>query len=120
MSYQGIRQSSDDGEIEIGNAYRPPHVLPDVVYQKDPSARPLLGRLLKYLGFAATIGIVGTIFYKILSLHSSLVPVNKPATSDTALFDDNGRYVMRNFDEIKPNANFLCGLGGVWGVPMVR
>ena len=27
---------------------------------------------------------------------------------------------MRNYDDIKPNSNFLAGLGGIWGVPMVR
>jgi hypothetical protein len=33
-------------------------------------------------------------------------------------FDSLGRYVMRNFDRVKPMSNFLSGLGGVWGVPM--
>lgn len=42
------------------------------------------------------------------------------STTGITLFDDNGRYVMRNYDDIKPNSNFLAGLGGLWGVPMVR
>ena len=41
------------------------------------------------------------------------------STAGITLFDDNGRYVMRNYDDIKPNSNFLAGLGGLWGVPMV-
>jgi hypothetical protein len=39
--------------------------------------------------------------------------------SDSALFDNDGRYVMRNYDDIKPSSNFLAGLGGLWGIPMV-
>ena len=46
------------------------------------------------------------------------MPQSEGAAS--ALFDDDGRYIMRNYDDIKPNSNFLAGLGGIWGVPMVR
>jgi hypothetical protein len=31
------------------------------------------------------------------------------------MFDNDGRYVMYNFDEQKQMANFLPGLGGYWG-----
>ena len=34
------------------------------------------------------------------------------------IFDDHGRYIMRNFDIVKPMSNFLNGIGGFWGVPM--
>lgn len=33
-------------------------------------------------------------------------------------FDSYSRYVMKNFDVLKPMANFLAGVGGLWGVPM--
>jgi hypothetical protein len=36
------------------------------------------------------------------------------------MFDHLGRYIMHNFDQKKPMANFLSGLSGFWGVPMVR
>jgi hypothetical protein len=35
-----------------------------------------------------------------------------------ASFDKLGRYVMTNYDRLKPMANFLAGVGGLWGVPM--
>lgn len=44
-----------------------------------------------------------------------------PLTSDsqsTSKFDSKGRYIMSNFDKVKPMSNFLNGLGGMWGVPM--
>lgn len=40
------------------------------------------------------------------------------SNSDGYLFDSHGRYIMHNFDTLKPMANFLAGLGGYWGVPM--
>lgn len=35
-----------------------------------------------------------------------------------SLFDSNGRYILKDFDESKPFSSFLAGLGGIWGVPM--
>lgn len=35
-------------------------------------------------------------------------------------FDKLGRYLMKDFDTRKPMSDFLNGLGGVWGIPMVR
>jgi hypothetical protein len=61
--------------------------------------------------------IFGT-FYFMRSAKTSIIPLL--STAGITLFDDNGRYVMRNYDDIKPNSNFLAGLGGLWGVPMVR
>jgi hypothetical protein len=39
-------------------------------------------------------------------------------TSDSALFDKEGRYILHDYDTRKPMSNFLAGLGGFWGVPM--
>lgn len=36
----------------------------------------------------------------------------------SSMFDAQGRYVMRDYDTLKPMSNFLNGLGGVWGIPM--
>lgn len=33
-------------------------------------------------------------------------------------FDHLGRFIMKNYDLKKPMANFLAGIGGLWGVPM--
>ena len=41
------------------------------------------------------------------------------ASSPDQMFDHLGRYIMHNFDQKKPMANFLSGLSGFWGVPMV-
>jgi hypothetical protein len=41
-----------------------------------------------------------------------------PETIILSDFDEEGRYVMRNYDQQKPMSSFLPGLGGVWGVPM--
>jgi hypothetical protein len=78
------------------------------------------GKLLFRIASAAAVG--GIIFATLYIMASSRTTMNPLSTtsSDTALFDDAGRYVMRNYDDIKPNSNFLAGLGGIWGVPMVR
>ena len=41
-----------------------------------------------------------------------------PAADNTPAFDSFGRYVMNNYDEAKPMADFLPALGGIWGYPM--
>ena len=35
-----------------------------------------------------------------------------------ALLDSRGRFIMRNFDSVKPMSSFLAGIGGMWGLPM--
>lgn len=40
------------------------------------------------------------------------------SSADDSTFDDQGRYIMRDFDLVKPMANFLNGIAGEWGVPM--
>lgn len=56
-------------------------------------------------------------FFLIAARRPLLTSLSEDSAS--ALFDDDGRYIMRNYDDIKPNSNFLAGLGGIWGVPMV-
>ena len=78
------------------------------------------GKLVRVAAVTAVLGMSLAAF----SLMASTTPIT-PApyaglSSDSGLFDDDGRYIMRNYDDIKPNSNFLAGLGGLWGVPMVR
>jgi hypothetical protein len=40
-------------------------------------------------------------------------------SSSKEQFDSLGRYIMRNYDETKPMANFLACLGGLWGGKML-
>ncbi len=35
-----------------------------------------------------------------------------------AIFDSLGRFILKQYDIKKPMANFLSGIGGLWGVPM--
>jgi disulfide bond formation protein DsbB len=52
---------------------------------------------------------------------SATPPITENSTSPPdQMFDHLGRYIMHNFDQKKPMANFLSGLSGFWGVPMVR
>ena len=41
-----------------------------------------------------------------------------PASLNSDAFDSFGRYIMHNYDEAKPMADFLPALGGIWGYPM--
>ena len=74
--------------------------------------------VLKFAMGAAMLVLAVTSFGTMVSNKGKIAPISAPASEDSAMFDDNGRYVMRNFDEIKPMSNFLAGLGGLWGVPM--
>jgi len=37
---------------------------------------------------------------------------------DTRTFDESGRFIMRDFDRMKPMSSFLPGVAGLWGIPM--
>ena len=49
---------------------------------------------------------------------SPSVEHNMEVINMSSVFDNLGRYVMKDYDETKPMANFLPALGGVWGYPM--
>lgn len=120
MSYQSVRQVADESHIEMPRlGVDEGSALKQLPHNRQSGRKSWTRKLMKFFFSAALLGITGTLFYKVLSSHSFLAPINKPAVSDTALFDDKGRYIVRNFDQMKPNANFLAGLGGLWGVPMV-
>ena len=50
--------------------------------------------------------------------EQSLNSRTSASSSDAPSFDSYGRYIFRDFDETKPMANFLAGIGGFWGIPM--
>ena len=64
--------------------------------------------------------IVTTIFYALVVSTRTVVPSESASAPENMMFDHLGRYIMHNFDQKKPMANFLSGLSGLWGVPMVR
>lgn len=66
------------------------------------------------------IGIVLVAIVFIIQCYKTVpLPLSSQSiTSDDQMFDYLGRYVMRNYDQKKPMANFLSGLSGFWGVPM--
>ncbi len=76
-------------------------------------------KYLKYALGTALLVIAVTTYGAMSKSKGDIAPISAPSSAETALFDDSGRYVMRNYDDIKPMSNFLAGLGGLWGVPMV-
>lgn len=76
---------------------------------------------------AALFCIAVTITLSSIAIVRPKIPrLTTPAVADSSanapeqMFDHLGRYIMHNFDQKKPMANFLSGLSGFWGVPMVR
>lgn len=75
-------------------------------------------RALCVLIFLGCIGFCGLLLY--FSWYPLNIKLEAALTVGASSFDEFGRYVMNNFDDAKPTANFLAGLGGIWGTPMVR
>jgi hypothetical protein len=114
-NYQGIRQISSDVKL-TGSAESDPAGME----VRDADAPRFSVKSLRYpLAFILLV-ILGISFGGDIISHYSVPPVKKPSIFDSNSFDDSGRYVVRNFDDKKPSANFLASLGGLWGVPMVR
>lgn len=114
-SYQGIRVLGE-GDVELSRKNTASDDDEKVIVE----ALTLKGKILRAILAILFLGTTGAIVTRMISTRSSLLPVAKPSTSDTSSFDQGGRYLMRNFDDMKPCSNFLAGLGGLWGVPMVR
>lgn len=67
-----------------------------------------------------SIGLCGLLLYFLwYSWYPLNIKLETALTVGASSFDEFGRYVMNNFDDAKPTANFLAGLGGIWGTPMV-
>lgn len=67
---------------------------------------------------SAVLVVSGLALLAIASLASTSYFPPATLSAENGEFDDQGRYIMRNFDLARPMSNFLPGLGGVWGVPM--
>lgn len=68
--------------------------------------------------FLAFAGYLYTTPTKPQSFGLSSTEESTSKSSSSENFDAYGRYIMRNFDQVKPMSNFLAGLGGLWGIPM--
>jgi hypothetical protein len=79
--------------------------------EEAPASKPTSNRFL--IGFFVTFAVVAMLY----SVGSSY-EVPGPAFMEESTLDTNGAYVMKDFDKRKPMANFLNGIGGVWGIPM--
>ena len=86
---------------------------------KDTSLIPVMSKLIACVTVLSVIVIVVATSFQ--PAHTILEPsmMDNTPTTDNPMFDHLGRYVMHNFDQKKPMANFLSGLSGFWGVPMV-
>ena len=72
-----------------------------------------------YIAGAVLLGL--TLVWVTQSRHAvgSLYGSSPDGGDDTeGALDELGRYVLKNFDSIKPVANFLAGVGGAWGTPI--
>jgi hypothetical protein len=58
--------------------------------------------------------IIGSLLFGGMFYLSEFSPVLQDSNSNF----DNQRFILRNFDKTRPMANFLHGLGDVWGIPM--
>jgi hypothetical protein len=70
--------------------------------------------------FAISMFVVG-----VVALSTLFVVNGKPSIlgaasskSESAMFDSFGRFIMHDYDDLKPMSNFLAGVAGLWGVPM--
>lgn len=50
--------------------------------------------------------------------NSVIGTFNSSTSMPDGEFDDQNRYVMKDFDKLRPMSNFLNGMGGLWGIPM--
>lgn len=72
---------------------------------------------IRYALATLVLFTTGGVIFGVLS-HSSTIHHSGNNESGEPVFDDLGRFVMKDFDQKKPMSNFLPGLAGVWGIPM--
>lgn len=114
-NYQGIRVVSSNTEL---SEYADND--PIVLEAEEPDAPIASWKRLRTPLAIILLVIAGVTVGSMISSGYLTFPTKKPSIYDSVSFDNSGRYVVRNFDDMKPSANFLAGLGGLWGVPMVR
>jgi hypothetical protein len=67
--------------------------------------------------FLTTLGLV-IILAVISNSMKEVSHLSMYGEEEKSMFDELGRYILRNYDEMRPMANFLAGVGGYWGVPL--
>lgn len=63
------------------------------------------------------IGLIALASYQYLR-HSDAADTMPYFDDSGTAFDNQNRYILRDFDLARPMSNFLNGLAGVWGIPM--
>lgn len=128
VSYERIPESSAHD-----SSGQRPMVTKDVEMSSDSPAGTLKGEIIDAasigdttketvrknvsLGLTVVLGLsIVLLIFSLLSSEEIRPGLGGVATN--ADFDDRGRYVMTNYDVRKPMANFLAGVGGIWGIPM--
>jgi hypothetical protein len=91
MKYQALNQSEEDRRRSNASFYI---------------------HLLTFVVFVACVAVILVFLYFYFKRPVSL------ADDPNALFDEQNRYILHNFDVLKPMSNFLAGVGGFWGKPM--
>lgn len=104
------------------------HGLPSVVVSSDadssvpvptewasPTRRNRLGAAF---GVAAAVAIALGCVVAVTSTGSLVGPASEVEGSSRGLFDEDGRFLINDFDTKNPFSSFLPGLGGLWGIPM--
>jgi len=105
-SYQGLVNERDDDPKSSG--------VFDIESPINTEKSPINRRWI----YIVLLIVFTVLILVLLSARGDLPYIQPDKTSKLELFDDLGRFVLRDFDTAKPMSSFLAGLGGVWGVPM--
>jgi hypothetical protein len=89
-----------------------------------PAAPRRSRRALFALAAVSTLVVACASLAMVVGLVSSDGPAAVPRLGDeevdpeARVFDESGRYIMREFDRQRPMSSFLPGVAGLWGLPM--
>ena len=116
-SYQGITTARGTGISEDEPVTMSIHGPDKPFHRNCRLTLQIVVRALCVLILLGCIGFCGLLLY--FSWYPVDIKLEAALKMGASSFDEFGRYVMNNFDDAKPTANFLAGLGGIWGTPMV-
>ena len=83
-----------------------------------PPARPARKWSKALAGAVVCFGSVAALSLHQLRKHDLPAVATTLDVDEGGHFDKSGRFVIRDFDDRKPFASFLPGIGGEWGMPM--
>lgn len=109
-SYQPI----EEGGVEM---------VADKAFQDQPQGLPINPEKsgtskLRMLSGLAVLGLCLALVVRLNNAAVDPYTLSSSSLVPEGNFDGLGRYIMRDFDKVKPMSNFLNGLGGLWGFPM--